>query len=108
MNTIPNPKIHEKRTDTEVQNKSTEICSQCILHETNISGLKIKNDHIRQQFYELEKENKMLKSQLDMHFPTTNETNNEISMECDQNGVSFSSVSGNVEHQISNAHKCKW
>lgn len=84
VNTISKPSNNDNRSHTETQNKSKDICTECILHEAKMSGLKIKNDQVRQQFIELEKENKMLKLQLNMHVSPSTETNDDISMESNE------------------------
>lgn len=65
----------EKRTNTEKQNQSKGICTECIVSEPKILGLKRKLDQLRQQLIELEKENELLKSQLNTNTPKPSKRN---------------------------------
>lgn len=103
VNTVSKSKTNDKRTNTETQNDCAEICTDCIVHEAKVLGLKIRNDQIRKQYYELEKENEMLKSQLNVQIPTTVESNDEIPTECNENcKICFATL---TQHEFS-THIC--
>lgn len=85
VNAVPKWEVESKRATTEVHSVCSEICRECIINETKLLGLKKKNDDIRKQYVELEKENESLKSQLAMHISTMIDTNDDISSGCNEN-----------------------
>lgn len=65
VSTIVRSSNTNKRTySPETQTQSKMICTECIIQDARLMTLRVKRGQIQQQLIELEKENEMLKSQL--------------------------------------------
>lgn len=80
VNAIVRPSSTDKRTYFKAPSKVN--CTECIIQEPKILGLETKLDQIRQQFIELEKENKLLKLQLNVKTPTPTQSKWNQQIDC--------------------------